>query len=58
MTANDENGASMQAKKEHCDDLMHFFQETNGASFMEYALLASLGSVVSLIVLLALFKGS
>ena len=48
----------MQAKTEHSFDLMNFFQETNGASFMEYALLASLASVVSLIVLLACFKGS
>ncbi len=48
----------MQAKKEHPFYLMNFFQETNGASFMEYALLASLGSVVSLIVLLAVFKGN
>lgn len=48
----------MQAKTERSLDLITFFQETNGASLMEYALLASLASVVSLIVLLACFKGS
>jgi hypothetical protein len=57
-TASDETEQNMQAKTERSLDLITFFQETNGASLMEYALLASLASVVSLIVLLACFKGS
>jgi Flp pilus assembly pilin Flp len=38
--------------------LEHFLQEKSGATLMEYALLASLASVVCLIALLALLKNS